>query len=92
MVLDSLVTGRGEFGTGRAFYEGDITDGALIDRIFAEHPDIAAAVHCAALIVVPDSVADPVRYYRANVTATLEEGIAHSLEWTRRRDLLLAEA
>ncbi len=42
-----------------------------MDRIFAEHPDIGAVVHCAALIVVPDSVTDPVGYYRANVTKSL---------------------
>ncbi|WP_031077798.1 UDP-glucose 4-epimerase GalE [Streptomyces sp. NRRL WC-3742] len=67
VVLDSLVTGRREFAAGRAFYEGDIADGALVDRVFAEHPDVHAVVHCAALIVVPDSVADPLGYYRANV-------------------------
>jgi UDP-glucose 4-epimerase len=72
VLLDGLVTGRTEFTAGRVFYPGDIADGALIDRIFAEHPDIDAAVHCAALIVVPDSVADPVGYYRANVSKTLE--------------------
>lgn len=67
VVLDSLVTGRREFVAGRVFYEGDIADGALVDRVFAEHPDIHAVVHCAALIVVPDSVADPLGYYEANV-------------------------
>ena len=72
VILDSLVTGRREFTAGRAFYEGDIADGPLIDRIFAEHPDIGAVIHCAALIVVPDSVADPVGYYRANVAKSLE--------------------
>ncbi|GAA3892050.1 UDP-glucose 4-epimerase GalE [Streptomyces sedi] len=72
VVLDSLVTGRREFTEGRAFYEGDIADGPLVDRIFAEHPEIGAVVHCAALIVVPDSVADPIGYYRANVAKSLE--------------------
>ncbi|MFR9726790.1 UDP-glucose 4-epimerase GalE [Streptomyces sp. MS19] len=72
VVLDSLVTGRREFTADRAFYEGDISDGALVDRIFAEHPDIHAVVHCAALIVVPESVADPVGYYRANVVKSLD--------------------
>ena len=72
VILDSLVTGRGEFAAGRELYEGDIADGPLVDRIFAEHQDIYAVIHCAALIVVPDSVADPVGYYRANVTKTLE--------------------
>jgi UDP-glucose 4-epimerase len=72
VILDSLVTGRPEFAAGRPFYPGDIADGPLVDRIFAEHPDIAAVIHAAALIVVPDSVADPVGYYRANVAKSLE--------------------
>jgi UDP-glucose 4-epimerase len=72
VILDSLVTGRRELAAGHAFYQGGIADGGLIDRIFAEHPDIAAVIHCAALIVVPDSVADPVGYYRANVAGTLD--------------------
>ncbi len=72
VILDSLVTGRREFAAGRAFYQGDMADGPLIDRIFAEHRDIDAVIHCAALIVVPDSVADPVGYYRANVAKSLE--------------------
>jgi len=72
VILDRLVTGRREFTAGYPFYEGDIADGSLIDRIFAEHPGIDAVIHAAALIVVPDSVADPVRYYRANVAGSLE--------------------
>ncbi|MGW3343053.1 UDP-glucose 4-epimerase GalE [Nonomuraea rubra] len=72
VILDSLVTGRREFADGRVFYEGDISDGPLIDKIFAENPDIEAVIHCAALIVVPDSVADPIGYYRANVAKSLE--------------------
>jgi UDP-glucose 4-epimerase len=72
VILDSLVTGQRAFAAGRIFYHGDICDDGLVDRVFAEHPDIAAVVHCAALIVVPDSVADPVRYYRANVTKSLD--------------------
>ncbi|MGW6128857.1 UDP-glucose 4-epimerase GalE [Cellulomonas sp. NPDC055163] len=72
IVLDNLVTGRREFTAGRTFYEGDIADRALVHRIFDENPDIAAVVHCAALIVVPDSVARPLDYYRANVTKTID--------------------
>jgi UDP-glucose 4-epimerase len=72
VILDSLVTGRREFTAGRAYYQGEICDGPLVDRVFAEHPDIYAVIHCAALIVVPDSVADPIRYYRANVANSLE--------------------
>jgi UDP-glucose 4-epimerase len=72
VVLDNLVTGRVEFTAERAFYAGDIADGALLDRIFAEHPDIDAVVHAAALIVVPESVSEPLRYYRENVSKSVE--------------------
>jgi len=72
VILDSLVTGRPEFAAGRIFYEGDIADAVLIDRIFDEHEDIEAVVHCAALISVPASVADPIGYYRANVVKSLD--------------------
>ncbi|WP_026341966.1 UDP-glucose 4-epimerase GalE [Actinomadura atramentaria] len=72
VILDNLVNGRREFTAGRAFYEGDVRDGALVDRVFAEHPDIAAVIHCAALAVVPDSVADPIGYYDNNVVGGLE--------------------
>ncbi|GAB1694486.1 UDP-glucose 4-epimerase GalE [Krasilnikovia sp. M28-CT-15] len=72
VILDNLVTGRREFCTGRSFYQGDIADPEVLDRIFADHPDIEAVVHCAALIVVPESVDHPIRYYRENVAKTLE--------------------
>ncbi|SDT76413.1 UDP-glucose 4-epimerase GalE [Actinoplanes derwentensis] len=72
VILDNLVTGRREFCEGRPFYEGDIADTAVLDRIFADHPDITAVVHCAALIVVPESVEHPIHYYRENVAKTLE--------------------
>ncbi|MFC5253075.1 UDP-glucose 4-epimerase GalE [Streptomyces nigrescens] len=72
VLLDNLARGRAEFTEGRIFYEGDISDGALIDRILSEHPDISTVVHCAALIVVPESVADPIGYYEANVSKSLD--------------------
>ncbi|WP_030441713.1 UDP-glucose 4-epimerase GalE [Actinoplanes subtropicus] len=72
VILDNLVTGRREFAEGRPFYQGDIADQAVLDRIFADHPDISAVVHCAALIVVPESVTWPIHYYRENVAKTLE--------------------
>ncbi|MGD0561170.1 MAG: UDP-glucose 4-epimerase GalE [Streptosporangiaceae bacterium] len=72
VILDNLVTGRSEFVRDLPFYEGDVADGDLIDKIFAEHPDIYAVIHAAALIVVPESVADPIRYFRANVSGSLE--------------------
>ncbi|HEX3816165.1 MAG TPA: UDP-glucose 4-epimerase GalE [Mycobacteriales bacterium] len=70
VILDSLVTGRAEFTAGHIFYPGDIADGALLDRIFAEHPEISAVLNFAARIVVPESVAQPMLYYRENVSKT----------------------
>ncbi|MDX6255533.1 MAG: UDP-glucose 4-epimerase [Frankiales bacterium] len=70
VVLDDFSTGRPEFVAGRLSYEGDMADAAVLDRIFAEHPDIEATIHCAAKIVVPDSVADPLAYYDNNVAKT----------------------
>ncbi|NTU74907.1 MAG: UDP-glucose 4-epimerase GalE, partial [Anaerolineaceae bacterium] len=37
-----------------------------------EHPDIKAVIHCAALIVVPESVTEPYEYYTDNVAKSLE--------------------
>ncbi len=71
VILDDFSTGRREFVEGRASYEGDIADGELLWGIFADHPDIVATIHCAAKIVVPDSVADPITYYDNNVAKTL---------------------
>lgn len=71
VILDDLSTGRRDFGAGRNLYVGDIADRALVDRIAADHPDIDVVVHCAARIVVPESVADPLGYYDANVGKTI---------------------
>lgn len=72
VILDSLVTGRPEFTRGRIFYKADIADQAALETIFREHPDIQATIHCAALIVVPESVEKPYEYYRDNVGKSLE--------------------
>jgi UDP-glucose 4-epimerase len=72
IVLDSLITGRVEFTKGRIFYHADIADEGAVRKIFQDHPDIYAAIHCAALIVVPESVQHPYEYYRENVGKSLE--------------------
>jgi UDP-glucose 4-epimerase len=91
VILDSLVTGRREFTRDRIFFEGDISDGALVDKMFAEHPDIGAVVHCAALIVVPDSVTDPIGYYHANVAKSLDM-VEHLIRNGCRRMLFSSSA
>ncbi len=71
VILDSLVAGRSEFVYDRAFYRGDIADDELLERIANEHSDIGAVIHCAALILVPESVACPNRYYLENVSKSI---------------------
>lgn len=71
IILDSLVTGREEFTQGHIFYKADIADQAAIKQVFTDHPDIAATIHCAALIVVPESVSRPYDYYRENVVKSM---------------------
>ena len=72
VIVDSLITGREEFTQGRIFYQADIADETAISQIFKDHPDIQATVHCAALIVVPESVSQPYNYYQDNVAKSLE--------------------
>ena len=71
IILDSLVTGRKEFTKGHLFYQADIADQDAVRQVFADHPDIAATIHCAALIVVPESVSRPYDYYRENVVKSM---------------------
>lgn len=71
VILDDLSTGREEFVEHRIFYRGDIADASVVSRIFADHPDIFATIHCASKIIVPESVAHPLSYYHENVTKTL---------------------
>lgn len=71
VILDDFSTGRREFVRGRLCYEGDVADPRVLDDVFTDH-EIDAVVHCAARIVVPESVADPIGYYENNVAKTLE--------------------
>src|SRR5690349_16243835 len=69
--LDDLSRGPADFLRHFPSYLGDVADESLIAAVFAEHPDISAAVHCAARTVVTESMADPLGYYRSNVAATI---------------------
>ena len=80
IVLDNLSNGSLEFVRDRVFYHGDIADADLLSQIFADHPDIDAVVHCAALATVESSVREPLRYYQENVAKTaalVKELLAH---------------
>lgn len=68
VVLDRIkeITGK-DF----KFYEADLLDGAALDRIFEENPDIDSCIHFAGLKAVGESVSMPIEYYHNNVTGTL---------------------
>ena len=70
VILDDFSTGRREFVGDRPLYEGDIADDSLLDRLLGEQR-IDAVVHCAAKIIVPESVSEPLAYYENNVAKTV---------------------
>lgn len=58
--------------TGKApqWIEGDVRDGALVERVLKEHA-IEGVIHFAALKAVGESVREPLRYYDNNVAGTV---------------------
>lgn len=52
------------------FYEGDIRDAALLDKIFQQHK-ISSVIHFAGLKAVGESVQQPLAYYDNNVAGTV---------------------
>jgi len=79
VVIDNLVTGfRHAVAPEAAFVEGDIGDMGLVGRVLAEH-EVGAILHFAGSVVVPESVSDPLKYYRnntANSRALIESAVA----------------
>jgi len=66
VVLDNLSTGRRQaVAEGVPLIIGDTGDQLLVTRLLRDHA-IEAIVHFAASIVVPDSMRDPLSYYRNN--------------------------
>lgn len=69
-VFDNLSTGHRAAIGEAALIEGDLLDPVALRRAFAGER-IDAVMHFAALSIVGESVRDPARYYRNNVTGTL---------------------
>lgn len=71
VVLDNLYSGHEWAIPAEAtFYHGDISDKQLVSQIIQDHA-IDAVVHFAGHIVVPESVANPSKYYQNNVVGSL---------------------
>lgn len=70
VVIDNLVTGfRWAVPEGVPFHEADVADSAAVERILKQH-DIGAIMHFAGSVVVPESVTNPLKYYRNNTAAS----------------------
>ena len=83
VVVDNLVTGFAWAVDARAtLVEMDVSDPAMAD-VLREH-GVAAIMHFAGSVVVPESVSDPLKYYRNNTAASrsliesaVAEGVPH---------------
>ncbi|MDB5716687.1 MAG: UDP-galactose 4-epimerase [Sphingomonas bacterium] len=84
VVIDNLVTGfRWAVPDQAVFAEGDIADSAFVGSLIAEHR-IGAILHFAGSVVVPESVADPLKYYHNNtaksrslIESAVKGGVRH---------------
>ncbi len=84
VVVDNLVTGFDWAVDSRAtLVQANIEDDAAVRRAIREH-GVRAIMHFAGSVVVPESVSDPLKYYRNNTAATrallesaVVEGVPH---------------
>jgi UDP-glucose 4-epimerase len=66
VVIDNLTTGfRWAIPDGVSLYEGDVSDADLVAKILADEK-VEAIMHFAGSIIVPESVENPLKYYRNN--------------------------
>ena len=70
IVLDNLICGHRQAVKWGPFIEGSIGDSNLLRHVFSEH-QFVAVMHFAAFCYVGESVTDPNKYYRNNVSDTL---------------------
>jgi UDP-glucose 4-epimerase len=83
VTLDNLSTGFEAAVTAGELVVGDTGDAALLERLFSAH-DIDTVMHFAAHTIVPESVADPLKYYANNTAnsrtlleASRRHGVSH---------------
>ena len=70
VVLDNLCTGHKESLLGGKFYEGDLRDSSILDKVFTEN-SIEAVIDFAAFSQVGESMEDPLKYFNNNVSGTI---------------------
>jgi UDP-glucose 4-epimerase len=69
VTLDDLSTGFGDAVLHGELVVGGTGDAALVSRLLREH-DVDMVMHFAAHTIVPESVADPLKYYGNNTAAS----------------------
>src|SRR5262245_38778882 len=69
LVLDDLSTGFRQAARDVPLIVGNVGDRALVDGLLAEHR-VDTIIHFAAHTIVPESVADPLKYYGNNTCST----------------------
>jgi len=82
VVLDDLRAGVAEAVGSAPLVRGDVGDPGALARVFAERGPFAGVVHLAASTSVPESVANPLLYYRNNAAASatlLAAALAHGV-------------
>ena len=70
VTADNLVYGHKEAVQWGPFEQGDILDGAWLDKVFAQYQPVAV-MHFAAFAYVGESMSDPGKYYQNNVMGTV---------------------
>jgi len=81
ITLDNLSTGFAEAVTAGELVVGDTGDAVLLDELFKKNA-IDTVMHFAAHTIVPESVADPLKYYRNNTASSrtlLEAATRHGV-------------
>jgi len=81
ITLDNLSTGFEAAVTAGELVIGDTGDAELLEKVFSSH-DIDTVMHFAAHTIVPESVADPLKYYRNNTASSrtlLEAAARHGV-------------
>jgi UDP-glucose 4-epimerase len=82
ITLDNLSTGFEAAVTAGELVIGDTGDEMLLDKVFSGN-DIDTVMHFAAHTIVPESVADPLKYYRNNTASSrtlLEAAARHGVK------------
>src|ERR1700712_4779019 len=70
VVIDNLSTGFSAFlPEGVPLFIGDAADENLVEGVIAQH-GVESIIHFAGSVVVPDSMRDPLAYYRNNTMTT----------------------